>query len=314
MLAGTHDLDVDCDSPKIIGKELLVKAAKSHDNHQEYICGCSPPKCKHTFRCHNLISSAKFRAVNVEAIEELDEQKKKELNGRLSMETRDIKLAFYALLSSFCDSLEEQGIPIKRLRTYMMAIKAVETHSDTSALQNCSELLKSADDVDDIVGIIENHSSFFDYKLVEYMVIMCGTSSDKEKFKHYEQLFFSYLSRRVCESPSTIRPTFGDDYVDIIVKLDSRYEKRDLRGIKDLEDWLTNTLKVHTCLLNLCSVESGCIKLIFQIPCFVQEIVFPLSVEQEQSLTEVGIIQLVCGEFKYPRSPRDQQVHQSLYI
>ena len=304
-MAGSHDLDMDCGSPKIIGKELLVKA----DSLQGYTCGCSPPKCKHKFRCHNLVSSAKFRAVNVEAIEELDEEQKKELNARLSMETRDIMLKFYDLLSSYCDSLEKQNKSIKRLITYMKAIKAVETYSDTSALLNCNELLKSATDVDDIVEIIENHSSFFDFKLVEYMIKRSGTPSDKEKFKHYEQLFLSYLSRRVCESPSSIRSPLGDGYVDLIVKLDSRYEQKYLHSIKELEVRLSDTLKVHTCLLNLCSIERGCIKLIFQIPCFVQVIVFPLSVEQEQSLTKVGIIELMCGDFKYPQRPNDEQVH-----
>ena len=263
LLAGSHDLDVDCGSPKIIEKELLVKA----DNHQGYICGCSPSKCKHTFHCHNLVSSAKFRAVNVEAIEELNEEQKKELNMRLNMETKNIMFEFYELLSSYCDSLEKQMIPIKRLITYMKAIKAVETYSDIPALLNCDEQLKLATDVDDIVEIIEKHSSFFDFKLVEYMIKRSGTPRDKDKLKQYEQLFLSYLSRRVYESPSSIRSPLGDGYVDLIVKLDSCYEQKPLRGIKELEVRLSNTLKVHTCLLNVSSIERGCIKLIFQIPC-----------------------------------------------
>ena len=194
-----------------------------------------------------------------------------------------------------------------------MVIKAV-TSSDSDekdpALQNCKDLLK-ANDFDDIIEIIEHHSSFFDFKLVEDMIQKCGTESDKENLQGYEKHFLTYLSHRVCECPSSIRESLGDDYVSLIVKLDSSYEQSTLSSIKDLEVRLSQTLKVHTCLLNLCSIERGCIKLTFQIPCFLLEKIFPLSAEQEKSLTDEGIIQLICGNFRYPKR---QSHHIQVYI
>jgi hypothetical protein len=132
----------------------------------------------------------------------------------------------------------------------------------------------------------------------------------KESLHEYERQFLTYLSHRVCECPSSIRETLGDEYVDLIVKLDSSYEQRALSSIKDLEVRLSRTLKVHTCLLNLCSIERGCIKLTFQIPCFLLETIFPLSTEQERSLTDEGIILLVCEKFRFPKR---QNHHKQVY-
>lgn len=314
----SQNILTESESLKVVDKELLIKSNDTHLNPPKYICACAPQKCKRTFHCPNLVSSARFKAVNVKDIVSLDKEQRDDLNRELRVETKTLIFAFYELLSTFCNSLEKRRIPIKRLKTYLMVIKAVTPASDTDeqpALHNCKDLLKSANDIDDIIEIIEHHSSFFDFKLVEYMIHKSGTASDKEKLHEYEKRFLSYLSHRVCECPSSIRESLGDDYIDLIVKLDSSYEQSTLSSIKDLEVRLSRTLKVHTCLLNLRSIERGCIKLTFQIPCFLLETIFPLSTEQERSLTDEGIIQLICGNFRFPkRQNHHMQVYPSLYM
>lgn len=302
LLAGKN-IPTASESLKVVDKEFLIKLNDTHLSPPKYVCGCVPRKCKRTFHCRNLVSSARFKAVIVKDIEGLEKEQKNDLNRELRLETESLIFAFYELLSSFCNSLEKRKIPIKRLKTYLMVIKAVPA-SDTDeepALRNCKDLLKTADDIDDIIEIIEHHSSFFDYKLVEYMIHKSGTVSDKEKLQEYESKFLTYLSHRVYECPLSIRESLGDGYVDLIVKLDSTYEHRTLSSIKDLEIRLNRTLKVHTCLLNLRSIERGCIKLTFQIPYFLLETIFPLSTEQERTLTVEGIILLICENFSFPK-------------
>ena len=52
-------------------------------------------------------------------------------------------------------------------------------------------------------------------------------------------------------------------------------------------------------VLRLCKVEEGCLQLIFQIPSFVQQEIFPLSFEQEEALAAADVIRLTCGEYKF---------------
>ena len=310
---GSEGQTAKSEIPQFGTVELLVKRTETTSNQQGCNCGCIPLKCK--CYSHKLVSPTKFLAVNIKDIESLDKKQKEDLNMKLGMETKDLIFAFHELLTSFCDSLEKQQIPIKRLRTYLMAIEAVVDTEDQSASQKSSQLVNSAKDTDDVIGVIRKYSSFFDFKLVEYMINCSGTENDKKRFHLYEHRFLTYLSHRICEcSKLSVQSPHGDDYVELMIKLDSRYESKQLSSIKELEVRLSQTLIVNTCLLNLCSIERGCIKLIFQIPFFVQEMVFPLSTVQENSLTEMGIIQLTCGQYEFPQRHYLHQVLMHLSI
>ena len=52
-------------------------------------------------------------------------------------------------------------------------------------------------------------------------------------------------------------------------------------------------------VLRLCRVEEGCLRLIFQMPSFVQQEIFPLSSEQEEALAAEGVIRLTCGDYQF---------------
>ena len=43
----------------------------------------------------------------------------------------------------------------------------------------------------------------------------------------------------------------------------------------------------------------GCLLLIFQVPSFVQEEIFPLSSEQERDLAAEGVIRLSSGDYQF---------------
>lgn len=53
--------------------------------------------------------------------------------------------------------------------------------------------------------------------------------------------------------------------------------------------------------LHLCQIDQGCVELQFQIPSFVEEDIFPLSVEQERSLTTIGVTRLTCRSYRFPQ-------------
>ena len=120
---GSEGQTAKSEIPQFGTVELLVKRTETTSNQQGCNCGCIPLKCK--CYSHKLVSPTKFLAVNIKDIESLDKKQKEDLNMKLGMETKDLIFAFHELLTSFCDSLEKQEIPIKRLRTYLMAIEAV---------------------------------------------------------------------------------------------------------------------------------------------------------------------------------------------
>ena len=78
--------------------------------------------------------------------------------------------------------------------------------------------------------------------------------------------------------------------------------------LKQVECRLSLMLGISAHVLRLCFYKEGCIELIFLIPSFVQETIFPLSSEQEKAFMEQGVIHLSCEGYHW-----DIQVHYSLY-
>ena len=74
----------------------------------------------------------------------------------------------------------------------------------------------------------------------------------------------------------------------LVVKVDSVYEDFAVKGLKMFQYRLSRILHAVTPQSVLClyQVEEGCLQLIFQMPLFVQQEMFPLSSEQEQTRTE----------------------------
>ena len=102
------------------------------------------------------------------------------------------------------------------------------------------------------------------------------------------------------------------------MKLDSRYDNYTVADIKGFCRKLSKTLHLSSGgVLRLCRIEKGCIQLIFQVPSFVQQKIFPLSREQEKALEAEGVIKLTCGKYQFPaltEEPRPSATSQTELI
>ena len=221
-----------------------------------------------------------------------DDCAREELEYRLRMESKDIMLEFRILQNKFFDSVEERNIAVDKLVEYLEqevsdALQQRVIDSEPVTLKEVKQFIKC-------------HSSFCDYQLIKYMIKLVGTDEDKDQLKQYEQEFSNYAKRRVCECPSTFCSS-NDTDSELHVKLDSTYDdlKLTLEEIKHLQYRLCSLLRISFCRLT--SIEKGCFLLTFLIPC-VQEAVFPLSIEQEKALRELGVCQLTCGNYQFPRT------------
>ena len=84
------------------------------------------------------------------------------------------------------------------------------------------------------------------------------------------------------------------------MKLDSKYGSCTVAQIEGFRQKLSGILRVSSQgILRLCQVDKGCLQLMFQVPEFVQQEIFPLSGEQEVSLAAMGVIRLTCGKYQF---------------
>ena len=100
---------------------------------------------------------------------------RQELERRLRSETEDIMYRFFVLTNRFFDSLEQQNVPVPRLLRYLSSPLEMDTISPES------------NTVDGVCKIIQQNSSFFNYRLVKYMIELAGTDGDKQLSEDYHK-------------------------------------------------------------------------------------------------------------------------------
>ena len=136
--------------------------------------------------------------------------------------------------------------------------------------------------------------------MIEHIVNELGTEQDRVELQNYEREFDEYSKRRIYECPLVYGSMSDADHAELVVKLDSVYEEFTVKELKKFQYRLSRTLHVSSqSVLRLLQVEEGCLQLIFQVPSFVQQEIFPLSSEQESALAAEGVIRLTCGDYQF---------------
>ena len=160
--------------------------------------------------------------------------------------------------------------------------------------------LKAADTIYGMFLVLNDYFSFFNYQLIEHMIKELGTEEDKARLQQYEEHFNEYAMRKIFECLPEFGPISDADHADVFVKVDSHYENYTVAEIVGFRQKLSEVLRVSSQgALRLCRIDKGCFQLMFQVPSFVQEEIFPLSREQERALATVGVIKLTCGRYQF---------------
>ena len=235
---------------------------------------------------------------------------------RLCVESEDIVHKFWYLHSRVLKSLCEQNVSVDKLVSHLLSLRAfdpVYKDSQKPALQTFFQELRSAGSIEDVLFIIREYVSFFNYHVIEHIVDGLGTDKDRVELQNYKKEFDEYSKRRVYECPPEYGSKSNTDHTDLeygskvnadhcylVVKVDSVYEDFTVKELKKFQYRLSRTLRVTPqSVLHLCRVEEGCLKLIFQVSSFVQQEIFPLSNEQERALAAEGVIRLTCGDYQF---------------
>ena len=225
------------------------------------------------------------------------------LGIRLCVESEDIVHKFWRLHSRVYKSLCEQNVSVDKLITHLLSLGAfdpVYKDSQKPALQTFFQELQNAGSVERVLFIIRDYISFFNYHVMEHIVDGLGTDQDRVELQNYEKEFDEYSKRRVYECPPEYGSKSSSDHADLVVKVDSVYEEFTVKELKKFQYRLSRILHVSPqSILRLCRVEEGCLQLIFQVPSFVQQEIFPLSSEQESALVAEGVIRLTCGDYQF---------------
>ena len=210
-------------------------------------------------------------------------------------------IRFQELISATIKSFKRRCVPLDELVSHVMTLGAFDPvfkEPQAPVFCHCLKELKAADTIPKVFLVLNDYFSFFNYHIIEHIIKELGTDEDKVELQKYKEDFNQYAKRRIFECLPEFGPISDDDHADIFVKVDSQYDNYTVAQIEEFRQKLSELLCVSSQgILRLCRVDKGCFQLMFQVPSFVQHVIFPLSREQEKALAAMGVIRLTCGEY-----------------
>ena len=267
---------------------------------------CFPAACTHeegSAECSNNLPQSKpkltFPSLDLKKMSKEDKEK---LHQRLYAESMDIMFKFQDLFSSTVLSLKERGTSPQALYTHLVCLGSVKpAYHDPKqpVLRHYFPQLRTAERIEEAMGIVGDYCSFFNFGIIELVIDKLGTTEDKANLTKYKKDFSDYARRHVYECPSELG-AMTDGNAELFMTLDETYDNYTVSSLQLFVRKLAEILKLSSdAALKLCKIELGSLKLTFQIPDFVKEDIFPLSIDQKRALGGLGVVSLSCGDYHF---------------
>ena len=236
----------------------------------------------------------------LEQVVEISKEEKERLKQRLYNESVEMMYKFQELFSATIKSLKERKVTVKELLNHIGCLVAIKPVYEDSKLGQLRCELPKAKTIDDVMSIVREYSSFFNYRMLKNIIDHVGGEEDRKNLAAYLQEFAEYAKRKVYECPCEVGQLKEAGRSNVFVTLDECYNNCTISCLKNFERELAKILNVSSdVVVILCRIAPGSLQLMFQIQLEIQKTIFPLSSEQEVALTKLSVIQLSCGEYHF---------------
>ena len=174
----------------------------------------------------------------------------------------------------------ESTITTEQFAVTLLALGAYEpaTKKEQALLEDHEDKISDAKSVSGIYKIIHHYMSFFNPELLGYIIEVHGTQANRDNFEEYMTKLKSFCQSIVVppvnfSSEEQLQST--EIRQEVRIKLD--LSDRRLQCLRDVKSSIAKILGVEKVVLFINSVGEGCIEIIFLVPQFVVQRLFPLS-------------------------------------
>ena len=164
--------------------------------------------------------------------------------------------------------------------------------------QKYCEVFEDCDTIDKLLDEAEKHWSFFDYDLIE-LLILCLFEDEqhhlKVLLKDYIASFEKYARRRICECPSNVFEDEKKNGKVVVFKIEEcNFEAMKVDELKKLCSRLNSAIGSYK--LRLLKTDPGCVQLTFRALPSADEMIQKLTREEQQALRNMGVLSIIHGE------------------
>ena len=238
----------------------------------------------------------------------MTEQQEHSLQRRLLKDTNTIISKFSHVWNYTIESLKDNpDVTVETLSSRVCSFGAYKpVYAQKPLLRDKLKEIGKCTTIDGVFFILSEYCSFFNYGIIQNIVTWFGKPADKARLEEYTEHFKNFCKRRIAECPPNVYGHKSESRSNLVLKTEDSWDPRGetqgktLQQVLDLENFVIEVLGFEPETLHLCRIGDGCVELLFQVPSFVEEDIFPLSMEQERALTSVGMARLTCGSYKFP--------------
>lgn len=213
-----------------------------------------------------------------------DSDQKQQLNS----DVKAIQTKYANLLTSTRESLKERQKKPVELVAHLMGFRvflAVLKKEDI-LLADQHDKLERADSIDQIFITLSRFWSFLDYEILEDIIIKFGADDDRQNLDEYVQALKEFFdSWKVEPGKLNVQQIVGG--VDTRVKMYFKLDVNSLQQYRDIKAAVARIFEVKVHSLCLCSIEEGCIELVFLYPKVAADTVIPLSDDKCAELAQM---------------------------
>lgn len=270
--------------------ELHNQALNSEDNFR---CPCG--KCDLDSYLDKGCPKTTSQSYPYLELSKLNEDDKEDLIQKLSSDTANIIECFADLITNTSKSLRSRNVEVSTLVSTSLNLGAYRSDRvQKPLLADHEDQLLKADSIEKVFIILRRHMSFFNYEILAYVIRNLGNDCDKENLKQYNEQFQMFCKRKVFEvSPTVFAPSTDRKRCKLFIVLVTEDTIKLLGDVKASQRNIATLLGVKSSALKLYQIDKASIILVFSVPLFIAQQIFPLKSSICEQLKSKGFTVIV---------------------
>ena len=243
----------------------------------------------------------------------LTQKQKCTLFLQLHKEAETISDQFSIVVDTFCSWMEE-NVSLMEYKQILCTLQGIKSpKKKVHMLHDRTEEIAATEDHMRCFAIVSDYFSWFDCSILKKIVTKGEKKTQKDSsafrssFESYMDQLLKYCRRNIyeCPDPSSISSTKGiltflvlkvtEDY------LSNGYDIISADKINKFKAELMNPFEIEDYVLNLRTVDNGCVELVYSIPLCIYNELFPLNEDQCKSLPMLGVMEVITKDYHYKK-------------
>lgn len=278
-----------------------VEEINGQDSSSE-IFRCPCHKCSlESYLEHGCPSSTSKRFPYLD-VSNLDDCDREDLEQRLISDVSEIVRCFAELFDATCTSLTRREVSVERLAVRAVSLGAYESPLVHKPLITEAEIeLRTSTSIYRAFLVLRPYMSYFNFGLLEHIINgeVC-LDDDRRRMSEYKNKFQEFCGRKVVEVPpdlyglpqSEIRSRKRKAFAVLVTRHEA---EPNLVFVNMAKHRIGSILHLKSSTLHLHRIDIGCLLLVFSLPEFVFQWLFPIDTggSLESKLKEEGFIVFV---------------------